>query len=102
MCMLLWLLVSSSFKRGNIGEQEFKILEEGFLENTEAKNTLTTWEKIKSVWIDDLFILVKSKRGFHIIPKKSFSKNEQFNQFYEAILNHWNKHKSHNKSVELT
>ncbi|CAB1082637.1 hypothetical protein D1AOALGA4SA_10238 [Olavius algarvensis Delta 1 endosymbiont] len=100
-CILFTAVLISSPKKGTIGTHEFRILDDGFWEKTEIKETLTSWNKVRSVWINDLFILIKSVSYFHIIPKRSFLTQEQFQQFYESILSQWNNSKSHNNAHAL-
>lgn len=87
------ILISSLFltkARGDIGKQLIEVDDVYFSETTAGTQTKTKW-----IGIDKLF---KSKRyiyvmisGFraHIIPKRSFENDAQFESFWQLINKHY-------------
>ena len=100
-CLMIFAFITSTKKSGAIGEHQYKIKEDWLFHRTKVREILLKWRSIKSIWKDDLFIIVKIKRYlFLAIPKKDFSSSTQFNRFYQDLTDQWSeKKKIHNKTT---
>ncbi len=84
------ILASSKKSNGILGEHHYEIDEKGLHEKTTANEGTSLWGGIEEIKVVKSFLLFRiSSYLFHIIPKRSFSSEQQFNQFYQTAQNFW-------------
>ena len=71
---------------GVLGSHQYQITPEGLLEETDVNRTLTKWSGITNLLKTNQFLFVQiSWYLFHIIPRRAFKSNEEFEDFYNEI-----------------
>ncbi len=87
--LLIGILIqtmTASAEKGFIGNTLFKIEESGFYEHTEGTETKTNWVSIAKLYKSKNYIYVRiSAFRIHIVPKRAFSNENEFNEFYNLI-----------------
>ncbi|PCJ95126.1 MAG: hypothetical protein COA45_12420 [Zetaproteobacteria bacterium] len=82
---ILQTLIISRTKNGFLCRHNFEIANEGLIETTEVNKTLVKWEGITKLLKTKRYIYVYAGVGYHILPKRDFETDEQFNAFYDAL-----------------
>jgi len=83
-------LVTATAEKGFIGKTIFTCSDEGFREKTEGTETLTNWASIKAIYRTKSYTLVRiNGYRIHIIPKREFESEDEFNSFSKAIYSFW-------------
>lgn len=84
---VLMLLLTATSAKGFIGNQTFKITDSGFSEVTEGTETISSWNAIEKIYKTKQYIFVRiSAYRFHIIPKRAFQSDEEFEQFATLLM----------------
>ncbi len=87
---MVFILSTSSKTNGVLGKHEYEIAAEGLYEKTEANEGLSKWSGIQEVRKVGSFIFFKiSGYLFHVIPKRSFESEEEFQGFLKLAINKW-------------
>jgi len=80
------ILSGSSDNYGVIGEHNYEIQKNGFTETTHVNETFTNWNGIHSLIKTNNYAYIKiAPLLAHIIQKKCFSSNSEFENFYSMI-----------------
>ncbi|MDH5181222.1 MAG: YcxB family protein [Gammaproteobacteria bacterium] len=80
-------LVSATAEKGWIGETLFRLEDESFYEKTAGTETRTRWQAIIQVYRTKNFILVRiNAYRIHIIPKRAFANDNEFEKFYNRLV----------------
>lgn len=91
------IIFASTKDNGVLGLHEYTLTPEGLHESTSANEGLSKWEGISKVKVSGQYLLFQiSSYLFHIVPKRSFSSNEEFNKFVSIATESWKN--AHNKS----
>ena len=89
---ITFILSSSSKTNGVLGQHEYEITSEGLFEKTEANEALSRWSGIQDVRKVGSYMLFKiSGYLFHIIPKRSFDNEGEFQEFLKQATEKWRK-----------
>lgn len=87
---LVFIVFTSTKSNGILGFHEYEVTPDGLLEKTEANEGLSKWAGIQEVRKAGPFLLFKiSGYLFHIVPKRSFGSEEEFQEFFELARNKW-------------
>jgi len=87
---MLSILLSADVSNGSIGKHTYELRDEGLYELTSVNEGVTKWEGIHSIVLSGPFILFKiSGFLYHIIPKRSFSSEQDFEAFYNEAMSKW-------------
>lgn len=90
----LMIILASKESNGVLGEHHYNISPEGLFEKTRVNETLTKWAGILSVRHLHQFLLIQIAPGlFHIIPRRSFSNQTQYDVFTTQTLSLWQEDK---------
>jgi len=86
----IFILFNSNHKNGVLGVHSYEITEDGLLEVTDVNEGLNRWVGIESVIRsrDYLYIQISSYL-FHVISRRSFSSDEQFEDFFSEAVRCW-------------
>lgn len=77
---------------GIIGAHEYEIMEKGFLEKNGNAETLSYWYSIRSIVLAGSYIYIRvSALLFMIVPRRGFASEQDFDNFYRALIQHWHK-----------
>jgi len=88
----VFILLSSSKSNGTLGHHEYEISAEGLFEKTPVNEGLSKWAGIQEIRVVGPYVVFRiSSFLFHIIPKRSFSTEQEFIAFVEASRNAWMK-----------
>ncbi|HNP36949.1 MAG TPA: YcxB family protein [Woeseiaceae bacterium] len=83
---LVFILLNSNTKSGVLGKHTYTIEDVGFREQTAANDTLNYWPAIQKIDKTKFAITVQINAWlFHILPRRAFDGQEQFEAFYEAL-----------------
>lgn len=95
---MISILFMSSSKNGILGEHEYTLTPEGLHEKTSANEGLSKWSGIVKVRIAGSYLFFQiSSYLFHIVPTRSFSSKDSFNEFVSVSMEHWQN--AHDKRV---
>ena len=95
---MISILLMSSSKNGILGEHEYTLTHEGLQEKTSANEGLSKWSGITKVKTAGPYLLFQiSSYLFHIVPSRSFSSKESFNEFVSSSIEYWQN--AHNNRV---
>jgi len=73
-----------------IGNHEYEITEQGFLERDKSAETLSFWPGIKAIILAGPYIYVRMNAlMFAIIPRHSFATEHEFENYYQTLIQHW-------------
>lgn len=87
-------LLSPAWQKGRLGEHSFKVSEKGFTESTQFNCTKIEWSSVNSAEIKRHGLYMKhSATELFLIPRRSFSTDEEFNIFADEFLGLWDKSK---------
>ena len=71
---------------GVLGNHQYQITPEGLLEETDVNRTLTKWSGMTKLLKTKRYLFVQiSWYLFHIIPRRAFKSNEEFESFCNEI-----------------
>lgn len=77
------ILLNSNKKSGVLGKHIYSLSEEGLHEVTIANESLNKWNGIESLTITKNYIIFKINGYlYHIIPKRDFANDAEFNNFW--------------------
>ena len=77
------VLLTVGKKSGVLGVHHYSLSEQGLEERTDANETLQKWVGIQSITKLPNYILFRiNDYLFHIVPRRAFAANEEFNSFY--------------------
>ena len=87
---ILWAYFSTLNSKGLLCQHHFEINVAGLREQTRVNDSIHMWEGIDEI-IDNKFYLLFRISGslYHILPKRCFSSEQQFNQFFQTAQNFW-------------
>jgi hypothetical protein len=86
--MLLFILgfVLLSPSHGILGEHVYSVQSDGVREQTVANDTLIKWGGAQDLMRTSVFILIRVAPGlFHVLPRRSFTSQAKFDEFWECI-----------------
>ncbi len=84
----LFYLLLGYKTNGVLGSHQYQITHEGLLEETDVYRTLTKWSGITNLLKTNRYLFVQiSWYLFHIIPRRAFKTNEEFERFCSEIHN---------------
>jgi hypothetical protein len=87
----LFYFLLGSKKTGVLGVHQYRIAPEGLQEETDVNRTLTKWAGISNLIKTKRYLFVQiSWYLFHIIPRRAFKSDEDFDGFCSEILNRKN------------
>jgi len=87
---LVTIVLSGSKSNGVLGEHEYEITSDGLFERTAANEGVSRWSGIEEVRVCRSYALFRiSGYLFHIIPKRSFESEQQFNEFVQKAKHSW-------------
>ena len=87
---LACILITSSEKAGVLGKHIYTISEQGFHEQTLSNETTQKWSGVQALNKSGQYILVRiNSYLFHIIPKRAFSREEDFEDFWKRTNKYW-------------
>ena len=90
LCSMAFALSSSTAKTGVLGRHDFEIREDGLFESTPANEQLNRWAGITAVERTAAFIYVGINAYlFHVIPRRSFASQSEYDAFFEALRSRW-------------
>ena len=93
---LFSILLMSKEKNGILGVHIYEISPEGLFEKTIANEGLSKWSGIVEIKEAGNYLLFGiSSYLFHIVPKRSFPKNEEYEKFVSFSKHEWAK--AHNQ-----
>lgn len=94
---LVPIIFSSTKDNGVLGLHEYTLTPEGLHESTSANEGLSKWEGISKIKVSGQYLLFQiSSCLFHIVPARSFSSSEEFNEFVSYATESWKN--AHSKS----
>ncbi|EAR09141.1 YcxB family protein [Reinekea blandensis] len=77
--------------KGVIGNTKFTVSDKSFIEDTEGTATESSWKAIKNIYPSKNYTFVEvSGYRIHIIPKREFSSDLEFQDFSTLIQRFWN------------
>ena len=77
---------------GVIGHHDYEITEKGFLDRNEGGEALTYWHSIRFIKLTGPYILVRiNMLQFHIVPRHGFPTTDEYDNFYQTLVQHWRK-----------
>lgn len=80
------VLSTSTDSYGVLGKHKYEIQENGFTEATDVNETFSNWNGIHSLIKTNNYVYIKTAPLLaHVIPKRSFSNNSEFEQFYSML-----------------
>ncbi len=83
-------LLTATAEKGFIGKTVFSFSDEGFKEKTDGTETLTKWGSIKAIYRNKSYTFVRiNGYRIHIIPRREFDSEDEFNSFSEKIFSFW-------------
>ena len=81
---LTFMLFTVGKKSGVLGEHHYTLTPEGLHERTDVNENLQKWAGILSIRkLPSCLLFQINNYLFHIVPRRSFSSAESFNEFYE-------------------
>ena len=84
----LFYFLLGSKTNGVLGNHQYQITHEGLLEETDVNRTLTKWSGITKILKTKRYLFVQiSWYLFHIIPRRAFKNNEEFERFCCEVHN---------------
>lgn len=87
---LIFILFTSSQSNGILGAHEYEITSNGLFEKTDANEGLNKWAGIQEIRKVGPFLLFKiSGYLFHVLPKRSFASEKEFQEFMELAMSTW-------------
>jgi hypothetical protein len=86
---LIWILAVANQKSGVLGEHEYEIRTDGLFEKTSANESLNRWRGIQAIGRSREQIHVRVGYLFHVIPKRSFRSEDDFDRYFEQLRQHW-------------
>ncbi len=87
---LTWILLASTTKTGQLGRHIYRISEQGLYEETQANESTHKWPSIVSLSKSDSYIFIRiNSYLFHVIPKQSFSNEQEFERFWSKANKYW-------------
>lgn len=87
---LISILFLSSEKDGTLGKHEYQVTTEGLHEKTSANEGINKWEGIMKIRTTNSYILFQiSSCLFHVVPKRSFTSKESYEQFINFSKKQW-------------
>lgn len=91
----VFILFSSSKTNGTLGHHEYEIRAEGLFEKTPVNEGLSKWAGIHEIRVVGPYLVFRiSSFLFHIIPKRSFAREQEFVAFVEASRDAWMKQRA--------
>jgi YcxB-like protein len=82
------MLFNIGKKSGVLGSHQFELLQEGLRESTSVNESLQRWESIVEIKVyGDLLLIRINNYLFHVIPKRSFKNQIEFESFYQEAIN---------------
>ena len=86
----LGILRASTKQAGVLGNHEYEIKPDGLFESTSANEQLCKWSGIAAIEKTSSFILIRiNDYLIHIIPKRSFSSEPEYEEFFRKLRNSW-------------
>jgi hypothetical protein len=83
---LVFILLNSNTKSGVLGTHTYTIEDAGLRERTAANDTLNYWSAIQKIDKTKSAITIQINAWlFHILPRRAFGGQEQFDAFYDAL-----------------
>ena len=87
---ILFILNSSTEKNGVLGKHTYIISSEGLRESTCANEGLQKWNGVQTVGKSPNFKFIRiTSYMFHLIPRRAFCSQQEFESFYVMALNLW-------------
>jgi hypothetical protein len=84
---IVFQMITATAAKGFIGNHTFEITDSGFSEITEGTQTISSWDAIDKVYRTKQYIFVViSAYRVHIIPRRAFENNEEFEKFGTLIV----------------
>lgn len=89
---LAYILLTSSTINGVLGEHTYQITPEGLRESTSSNEGLQKWVGVHAVDKSSGFIFIRiSGYLFHLIPRRAFGSQQEFESFFVSARNLWKK-----------
>ena len=83
---IIFMYASARKSDGILGNHIYSISDEGFRESTAVNETLHRWSSVRHVYRSKKYIFIRvSMYLFHIVPRRSFSDNQEFDCFYDQL-----------------
>lgn len=90
-----WVLTVSSDKTGVLGEHTYILIEEGLCEQTPVNESFHKWSGIESVNRIRNYIFIQINGYlFHIVPRRAFAGDAEFDAFWQQAQLSWAKYHS--------
>jgi hypothetical protein len=90
------IALSGTKNNGVLGQHEYEITSEGLFERISANEGLNKWSGINELRISGSYALFQiSGYLFHVIPRRSFGSEQNFNEFVKLAKDRWES--AHNK-----
>lgn len=95
---MLCILAMSTKNSGVLGEHYYQVRSDGLHERTSANEGLSKWKGISEIKVTDSYLFFRiTGYLYHIIPKRSFSSQREFDDFILESQQYWEK--AHNPPV---
>jgi hypothetical protein len=89
-CTVLALLFNPKWRKGRLGEHKVTITEQGLIEETKYNKTEIRWPAISSITArKKLIYLPHSAADIFVIPRSSFSNEQDYNSFIKELTYAW-------------
>jgi hypothetical protein len=96
---MICILSMSSEKSGVLGEHHYQVSPDGLHEKTSANEGLSKWKGIAEIRVTDTYLFFRiTGYLYHIIPKRSFNSQSEFNKFALESQQYWKK--AHNQPLQ--
>jgi YcxB-like protein len=93
------ILTMLSKNAGVLGEHHYQVLADGLHEKTSANEGLSRWQGIAEIRATNSYLFYRiTGYLYHIIPKRSFNSQKDFDQFYLKSKQYWEE--GHNQSLQ--
>ena len=87
---MMYTLQIASSKNGMLGKHHYTISEEGLHEKTIINESMNKWIGVSRINIAGSYLYFQiSDYLFHVIPKRCFDSEEQFNEFTALSKKYW-------------
>ena len=87
---LVLVLFSSAKAKGILGEHQYELTKDGFVEKTKVNESINRWNGIQSIRVVGPYLCVQiSNHLYHLIPQRSFQSTEEFTDFVETARMYW-------------
>lgn len=94
-CTLAFALPNPKWRKGRIGKHTISINEDELIEETDFNKSHFKWNAISSIEeIRGLLFIRHSGTDVFVVPRKSFSSNEEWNEFVGTTIDFFNSSRS--------